>query len=100
MMIIIIIIIITPYTIPAMISTRTRTLFYWPFTKLSALWNSDFGFDSVYVTLLTTAPVWPSGKAGKAGKRKDLGSIPLRLSFLFKSCGLWTRSCDFVPHNE
>ena len=28
-----------------------------------------------------------------------LGSIPLRLSFLFKSCGLWTRSCDFVPHN-
>ena len=35
----------------------------------------------------------------KAGKRKDLGSIPLRFSFLFKSCGLWTRSCDFVPHN-
>ena len=32
----------------------------------------------------------------KAGKRKDLGSIPLRLSFLFKSCGLWTLSCDFV----
>ena len=30
---------------------------------------------------------------------QDLGSIPLRLSFLFKSCGLWTRSCDFVPHN-
>ena len=22
-----------------------------------------------------------------------------RLSFLFKSCGLWTLSCDFVPHN-
>ena len=35
----------------------------------------------------------------EAGKRKDLGSVPLRLSFLFKSCGLWTRSCDFVPHN-
>ena len=35
-----------------------------------------------------------------AGKRKDLaGSIPHRLSFLFKSCGLWTRSCDFVSHN-
>ena len=33
------------------------------------------------------------------GKRKDLGSIPLRLSFLFKGCGLWTRPCDFVPHN-
>ena len=28
--------------------------------------------------------VWPSGKV---------------LSFLFKSCGLWTLSCDFVPHN-
>ena len=41
-------------------------------------------------------PVWPRGKAGK---RNDLGSIPLRLSFLFKSCGLWTRSCDFVPHD-
>ena len=23
----------------------------------------------------------------------------LRLSFLFRSCGLWTLSCDFVPHN-
>ena len=32
-------------------------------------------------------------------KRKDLGSIPLRLSFHIKSCGLWTRSCDFVPLN-
>ena len=34
-------------------------------------------------------PVWPSGKA-MAGKRKDLASIPLRLSFLFKKvvvCG-------------
>ena len=32
-------------------------------------------------------PVWPSGKAGKP---KDLGSIPLRLSFLFRKvvvCG-------------
>ena len=34
-----------------------------------------------------------------AGKRRDLGSNPLRLSFLFKSCGLWTLSCDFAPHN-
>ena len=23
----------------------------------------------------------------------------LRLSFLFKSCGVWTLFCDFVPHN-
>ena len=34
-----------------------------------------------------------------AGKRKDLGSNLLRLSFPFKSYGLWTLSCDFVPHN-
>ena len=39
-------------------------------------------------------PVCPSGKAlgCKAGPRFD----PLRLSFLFKNCGLWTLSCDFV----
>ena len=43
-------------------------------------------------------PVWPSGKAlgWYSGKQRDLGSNPLRLSFLFKSCGLWTLSCDFV----
>ena len=33
--------------------------------------------------------VWTSGKAGK---QEDLGSIPLCLSSLFKSCGLWTLS--------
>ena len=37
--------------------------------------------------------------SGKAGKHRDLSSNPLQLSFLFKSCGLWTRSCDFVPHS-
>ena len=42
-------------------------------------------------------PVWSSGKAGK---QRDFGSNPLRLSLFFKSCGLWTLSCDFVPHNE
>ena len=30
----------------------------------------------------------------------DLGSNPLRLSFLFKSYGLLTLSCDFVHHNR
>ena len=25
--------------------------------------------------------------------------VLLRLSFLFKNCGQWTLSCDFVPHN-
>ena len=34
-----------------------------------------------------------------AGKQRHFGSILLRLSFFFKSCGLWTLSCDFVPHN-
>ena len=32
----------------------------------------------------------------KAGKQKDLGSIPLRLSFFFKSCNLQTVSSDFA----
>ena len=39
------------------------------------------------------------GRFGLAVRRSDLGSNLLRLSFLFKSCGLWTLSCDFVPHN-
>ena len=33
-----------------------------------------------------------------AGKKRDLGSNPLRLSSLFKSWGLWTLSCVFVIH--
>ena len=36
---------------------------------------------------------------GRSGKQRDLGSNPLRLSFRFKNCGLWTLSCDFVPDN-
>ena len=46
-------------------------------------------------------PVWPSGKALQAGKRKGIGSIARRLSFLFKKvvvCGhcletLYITSC-------
>ena len=34
-----------------------------------------------------------------AGKPRDLGLNPFQLSFLFKSCGLWMLSCDFVPCN-
>ena len=34
-----------------------------------------------------------------AGKQKDLGSIQIQLFPFFKSHGLWTLSCDFVPHN-
>ena len=37
-------------------------------------------------------PVWPSGK------RKDLGSILLRLSFLFKKVVVCGQSFDFVHH--
>ena len=45
-------------------------------------------------------PVWPSGKAFRLViKEKGLSSIPLRLSFLFESCDLWTLSCDFSLHN-
>ena len=42
---------------------------------------------SGFRTMEACEPVWPSGKAGK---QKGLGSIPLRLSFLFKKvvvCG-------------
>ena len=31
---------------------------------------------------------------------QDLGSIPLRLSPLLRSGGMWTLSCEFVPHNK
>ena len=40
--------------------------------------------------------VWPGGKAGKQeGPRFESASA----LFLFESCGLWTLSCDFVPHS-
>ena len=50
-------------------------------------------------TTTLSEPVWPSGKVlgwYTEGPRFD---SPLRLSFLFKCCGLWTLSCDFVTHN-
>ena len=51
----------------------------WSRYKTSYLWSCE--------------AVWPSGK------QRDLGSKLFRLSFYFKSCGLWTLYCDFVPHN-
>ena len=33
-------------------------------------------------------------------RRTSPGSRPLRLSFLFKSCGLWTLSCVCAPFIE
>ena len=43
-------------------------------------------------------PVGPAVRR-QAGRRRDLGSYTLRLSFLFKNCDVWTLSCDFVSHN-
>ena len=40
-------------------------------------------------------PVWPIGKVSRRASARFLSAI---LS-LEKSCGLWTQSCDFVPHN-
>ena len=36
-------------------------------------------------------------KGRRGGGVERMG--PLRLSFPFRSCGLWTLSCDFVLHN-
>ena len=59
----------------------------------------DFSLkEAAPVTLNKHEPVWPSGKAGK---HKDLSSIPLPSSF-FKSRGLWTRtqSCKRVSVSQ
>ena len=50
---------------------------HWTYTDDKHSWGEE------------SEPVWPGGKAGK---QKELGSNPLRLSFLFKSCGLRTLS--------
>ena len=78
-----------------------------PYTSLTA-WNSDWSCvrlkghstttflnkhrPTIYnVTLVPEwrAPAWPSVRRS-AGKQKDIGSIPLRLSFLFERCYLCT----------
>ena len=61
--------------------------------KLRSMFTSGVVFERYGLRGLLGEPVWPSGK------QRDLGSNPLRLSFFFKSCGLWTLSYDFVPHN-
>ena len=60
------------------------------------LYINVFGVSAEHCEL-----VWPSGKVlgWYCGKQRDLGSNPHRLSFFFKSSGLWTLSSDFVPHN-
>ena len=49
------------------------------------------------LTMALTVPVeqevgFAARGVGQAGKQRDVGSNPLLLSFLFKSCGLWTLS--------
>ena len=54
---------------------------------------SSFFFS--FFLLFWGEPVWPSGKA-LGWQAEGLRFDPLRLSFLFKNCGLWTLSCDFA----
>ena len=53
------------------------------------------------VTGKPNEPVWPSDKVllRLVSGGTSVRIRRLRLSFLLKSCGLWTLSCDFVPHN-
>ena len=46
---------------------------------------------AIWLTMGKGEPAWPSGKAF-VWEQKDLGSNPLRLSFLFKSC--WSVDTD------
>ena len=49
--------------------------------------------------LLISEPAWPGGKAlglYAEGRRFD---SPLRLTFLFKKCDLWTLFRDFAQHS-
>ena len=79
------------------------TVSYYPVTwaatrRLQRIYLYFWTADAVYASSLSrlktcsvhvSEPVWSSGKA-LGCKRKDLGSIPLRLSFLFKEvvvCG-------------
>ena len=47
---------------------------------------------------LLSGRLWPSRPAAVRGT--SVPANPLQLSFLSKSCGLWTLSCDFDPHNN
>ena len=45
-------------------------------------------------------PVWPSGEAGRLVSRKTSVRFPASaLLPVENGCGLWTLSCDFVPHS-
>ena len=56
--------------------------------KRTARWHT--GTKSAETVQHGCQPVWPSGKGVEAGKQRDLGLNPLRLSFLFEKvvfCG-------------
>ena len=74
--------------------------------KYGLLWTGERGMGWGSGTCKQLVPSAPTPVSRlrllvrrQAGKQRDLGSNPFRLSFLFKSCGLWTLSCGFVPHN-
>ena len=53
----------------------------------------------VCVCVCVWVGVWVCVWADVAGQRRDLGSIPLLLSSLFKSCGSWPFvTCDCLLH--
>ena len=55
-------------------------------------WHTECNVEACPTTMSRFGPAvrrW-------AGKQRGLCSVPLRLSLLCKSCGLWTPSCDFV----
>ena len=43
--------------------------------------------------------VWPSGKAVRLVSIRASVRFCFGLLSLQNGCGLWTQSCDFVPHN-
>ena len=53
--------------------------------------KSEQGRNLSYLSHLS---VWAGLPSGKAGRPRGFGLNLLRLSFLFKSCGLWTLSCE------
>ena len=60
---------------------------------------SNIQFSASDIPLAVVAgPLPVPAASGEAGMLRDLGSNLLRLYFLFEKCGLWTLSCDFVPH--
>ena len=87
-----------------------RLAFFFSSSFFFYLWFDDLCFGLTYafqwalnISRLTNCSTFPHQATGSrlgqavrryAGKRQDLSSIPLRISFLVKGCGLWTLPCD------